>query len=332
MEALMEWLVLFILIVGGAWILSVIYQRLVISGFPTRFPPPGKLHRVAGKEIHLHCSGTGEVPVILEGGSGMWSLDWHEVQEALAESTMVCSYDRAGHGWSDFGKQPRSIEQLVNELHGVLNAAEIPTPFILVGASFGGPIVQLYEQQYPDHVAGLILVDARPKNYLDFFKKVRPSAIDEHISRQRLIAKLYELGLLASIAKLQGRVEFSERPQNLRATYQDLGRLKKHAVASAYEALADEISDRQLQKISSIGDKPLTVIVHGKPTMFQGQLGLTESEAEQLEEIWWNEQESLEHLSTNSEFLVAENSGHLICIEQPNVVVGAVKKMLEAKN
>ena len=245
---------------------------------------------------------------------------------------MVCSYDRAGHGWSDFSKQSRSIEQLVNELHAVLTAAEIPKPFILVGASFGGPMIQLYEQQYPDHVAGLVLVDARPRNYLESFREVRPAAFDEHISRQRLIAKLYGLGWLASIAKLQGQLEFSERPQHLRATYQDLGRLTKHAAASAYEAMADEISDRQLQKISSIGDKPLTVIAHGKPTMFHGQLGLTASEAQQLEDIWSKEQEELARLSSSSEFLVAEDSGHLICIEQPDIVVEAVKKMLEVRN
>lgn len=328
----MEWLIFFILIISAAWILSGSYQRRVLSRFPTRFPSPGKLYRIEGAEIHLRCSGSGDVPVILEGGSGMWSLDWYEVQETLAKTTMVCSYDRAGHGWSDFGKQPRSVKQLVNELHALLTAAELPKPFIMVGASFGGPIIQLYEQQYPEHVAGLILLDARPKNYLESFREVRPAAIEEHISRQRLIAKLYELGLLASIVKLQGQVEFSERPQNLRTTYQDLGRLTKHAAASAYEALADEISERQMQRISSIGDKPLTVIAHGKPTMFQGQLGLTESEAEQLEDIWRKEQEALVHLSTNSEFLVAENSGHLICIEQPDVVIEAVKKMMEVRN
>lgn len=329
MEVLI-WLVLFILTISAAWLLSILYQRRVISRFSASFPAPGKLYRVEGAAIHLHCTGTGDVPVILEAGSGMWSLDWHEVHEALAESTMVCSYDRAGHGWSDFGKQPRSIEQLVSELHGVLAAAEIPKPFILVGASFGGAIIQLYEQQYPDDVAGMVLVDARPSSYLEAFKEVRPAAIDEHVSRQRLIAKLYELGLLALIAKLQGQPDFNEPPQDLRATYQDLGRLTKHAAASSYEAMADEISDHQMQKISSVGDKPLTVIAHGKRTMFHGQLGLTDSEAQQLEDIWRKEQEALTSLSSSSEFLVGENSGHLICMEQPEIVVEAVRKMLAA--
>ena len=328
----MKWFVLFILTISAVWIISAGYQRLVISRFSTNFPAPGDYYSVDGAKLHVHCSGTGDVPVILEGGSGMWSLDWHEVQESLAKSTMVCSYDRAGHGWSDFGKKPRSIEQLVNELHSVLAAAEIPKPFILVGASFGGPIIQLYEQKYPDHVAGLVLVDARSRNYLESFREVRPASVDEHVARQRQIANLFELGLLASIAKLQGEFDASERPQDLRATYQDVGRLTKHAAASAYEAMADDISDRQIQKISSIRDKPLTVIAHGKPTMFQGQLGLTDSEAQQLENIWRKEQEKLAGLSSRSEFLIAEDSGHLIGIEQPDIVVGAVKKMLKARH
>jgi|TARA_B100000315_G_scaffold127907_1_gene117605 pimeloyl-ACP methyl ester carboxylesterase len=113
------------------------HQNWTVSEFASRHPAPGKLVSVGTHSLHLHCTGTGDRTVILESGSGMWSLDWHLVQTRVSRFAHVCSYDRAGFGWSEAGPEPRDISQIVKELHDVALNAELRGSFIIVGASFG---------------------------------------------------------------------------------------------------------------------------------------------------------------------------------------------------
>lgn len=66
-----------------------------------RYPSPGQLVDIGGYKLHINCTGTGSPTVILEAGLGGTSLDWSKVQPQVARFTRVCSYDRAGYGWSD---------------------------------------------------------------------------------------------------------------------------------------------------------------------------------------------------------------------------------------
>ena len=104
----------------------------------TREPPPGKLVDIGGYQLHINCTGKGSPTVILEAGLGGDSRSWHEVQPEIAEFAQVCSYDRAGLGWSDPGPKPRTSQQIVKELHRLLAKADIQSPYVLVGHSFGG--------------------------------------------------------------------------------------------------------------------------------------------------------------------------------------------------
>ena len=122
----------------------------------------------------------------------MWSMDWYEVQKDISKFSKVCSYDRAGHGWSEFGEEPRTINRLVVELHTLLAAAELSAPYIMVGASFGGSIVQLYEQAFPAEVSSLVLVDARPKGYVEALRKISPTAVSGLTEERRFVSGLYD--------------------------------------------------------------------------------------------------------------------------------------------
>ena len=303
------------------------YQWYVVSHFESTFPYPGELVDVGGHSLHLNCSGNGAGrTVILEAGSGMWSLDWHEVQRRVSQFTAVCSYDRAGHGWSEFGDEPRTIDRLVEELGVLLDAADLPPPYLMVGASFGGSIVQLYEHRHPEKVAGIVLVDARPKGYTAALREIVPEAVDAMTEERAFVSGLFDLGLVSIILKLQGPFTFSEQPEHLARVYAHAGRLTKHTAAHARELSVDPISDDQMQLIGSIGNKPLTVIVHGEKTMFRDQLGLTDEEAMRMEAIWIEQQKQLLKLSSRSELLVAETSGHLVHQDQPDLIVDAIRR------
>ena len=101
-------------------------------------PPPGQLIDLGGWRLHLNCSGkaTASQPtVITEAGAGDFSVDWSLVQPAVARFGEVCSYDRAGSGWSDLGPRPRTMHQQVWELHTLLAKEGLKPPFVLVGHS-----------------------------------------------------------------------------------------------------------------------------------------------------------------------------------------------------
>jgi pimeloyl-ACP methyl ester carboxylesterase len=112
-----------------------------------------------GRSLNLRCTGSGAPTVLLDAGQGMTSMSWRKVQPLLATKRRVCSYDRAGLGFSDAGPMPRTAPAEAADLHALVQAAKLPTPLVLVGHSMASYIVRLYAAAHPDDVAGLVLVD-----------------------------------------------------------------------------------------------------------------------------------------------------------------------------
>src|SRR5215212_8299660 len=109
-----------------------------------RNPPPGEFYTVRGRQMHLVCSGTGSPTVIIEVAASASWLGWERVQDQLSRTTRVCTYDRAGHGWSEPRSGPRDAQTIVAELHELLNAAGVQRPLVLAGHSAGGLYVREY--------------------------------------------------------------------------------------------------------------------------------------------------------------------------------------------
>jgi pimeloyl-ACP methyl ester carboxylesterase len=122
----------------------------------------------AGRKINLRCSGEGTPVVVLESGASANSLTWFKVQPLIARSAKVCSYDRAGLGFSDDGPLPRDLKADAADLHALIHAAHLTTPVVVVGHSLGTNIVRRYADVYPNDVAGLVLVDPPPQRISEF--------------------------------------------------------------------------------------------------------------------------------------------------------------------
>jgi pimeloyl-ACP methyl ester carboxylesterase len=138
---------------------------------------PGDRVDIGGRALFLSCTGTGAPTVVLEAGGGNTVATWAGVQPEIARFTRVCSYDRAGLGQSDPAPAGvRTVQDSVNDLHALLDAAGFPGPYVLAGHSFGGLIVRLYASQYPDEVAGLVLVDGMPPDLLASGLALLPTA------------------------------------------------------------------------------------------------------------------------------------------------------------
>ena len=140
-------------------LVGAIYQKLGLRRDSKLHPPPGKLVNIGTHRLHLLEKGQGSPTIILEAGLMSTVLSWSEIQRTLAQSYRVVSCDRAGLGWSDLGPMPRTADRMVEELHTLLERAAIPSPYVLVGHSFGGLTMPLFAARYPQETAGVVLVD-----------------------------------------------------------------------------------------------------------------------------------------------------------------------------
>jgi pimeloyl-ACP methyl ester carboxylesterase len=144
-------------LVGAA--LGLLYEALGTRRDARNYPPPGRLVDIGTHRLHILEKGSGPIALILEAGLMSTVLSWSGLQQELAKSYRVISYDRAGLGWSDLGPMPRTSGLIVDELHRLLAQAKIAPPYILVGHSFGGLTMPLFASKYPQEVTGLVLVD-----------------------------------------------------------------------------------------------------------------------------------------------------------------------------
>ena len=138
---------------------GTIYQTNAQQDFLENNPPPGELIDIGGRNMHIYCVGSGSPTIILDAGQGGWSIDYMDLQSELSQTNQVCTYDRAGYGWSDMADDERTLDNITEDLHLLLNNAEIEVPYVLVGFSFSGLTSRYYYEQYPETFAGLVLLD-----------------------------------------------------------------------------------------------------------------------------------------------------------------------------
>lgn len=294
------------------------------------YPPVGKLVDVGGHRLHIHTTGQGSPTVVLEAGGGSWSLDWSLVQPEVARFTRVCSYDRAGFGWSDPGPQPRTSQQIIKELHALLVNARLSGPYVFVGHSFGGYTARLYASQYPGEVMGMVLIDARHQALVSRLPPAwrRQEAIAAGMYRfLSTMARLKLLGLLGALMGERAAPPVVKKlPPEVRPMYLAVGFQPKYFDANLDELAASAESDKQLSATGSLGNMPLTVIRHGMPDLFAS---MPADQARQAEQIWQELQADLAGLSSNGKLVVAEKGGHGIPVDQPALVVDAIRQVVE---
>jgi len=270
---------------------------------------------IGGRSLYLECHGTGSPTVILVSGyraSGrFWSDDLLQpddprqmVLPGVAETTRVCTYDRPGTvasiseddfvSRSDPIAQPRTSMEVVAELHALLQAAEVPGPYVLAGHSMGGFFARLYAATYPDEVVGLVLVDAYSEQTETLMTPEQWEAMGQ-LSR--------ELGS-DTVVPIPG--------------YGDLETIGFGA---------DNVTMREAVAASPLPPMPLAVLAHGKPIIVLDETqGFTTTEWEALQQASF---ENLAALVPQARFSVASESGHDIHQDQPELVIEAVRQVVE---
>jgi pimeloyl-ACP methyl ester carboxylesterase len=310
-------LVLVLLLAG------MVFQFVTTKIDERRYPALGEMVDVGGYNLHLYCRGeTGASTVVMDSGLGGTVLDWQLVQPKLAKSMRVCTYDRSGMGWSEAGPQPRTSQQIVKELHTLLGKAGGRGPYVLVGHSFGGTNMQGYASQYPDEVAGMVLVDSAVED---------EEAVALTLSHQPspLSMKIYAtIGLTRLPYTLGGETSGLTSPE-LEDEQAAISSHRKHIFAVADETSSlEESFDENRTDPMSLEDKPLMVLTAGSVQL--AGTGLSEEQMNLIEELHSESQAALTRRSENAKQIIVEDSGHYIHVEQPGLVTDAVHQVVEA--
>jgi pimeloyl-ACP methyl ester carboxylesterase len=270
---------------------------------------------IGDRKIYLECHGTGSPTVVLVSGYRTSARYWTDdllnpdaprtmVLPGVAESTRVCAYDRPGTyaplgeeilpSRSDAIAQPRTAPEVVAELHALLQAAEIPGPYILAAHSLGGFFSRLYASTYPDEVIGLVLVDA----YSERLETLMPP------DRYEALKRLNQEGGTDTVMPIPG--------------YGDVETLGWGA---------DNAAVREAVAATPLAPMPLAVLAHGRPFPLPADAqGFTSAE---LEGFMRAAQENLATLVPDARFSVATKSGHDIHQDQPELVIEAIRQVVE---
>ena len=316
-------------LVGIAGLVLVLLLAGVVFQFVTtkidehRYPAIGEMVDARGYNLHLNCTGEAEgaPTVVMDSGLGGTVLDWQLVQPELAKSTRVCTYDRAGMGWSDPGPQPRTSQQIVSELHTLLGNAGIEGPYVLVGHSFGGTNMQVYASQYPDEVAGMVLVDSA----LEDEKAV---ALTQSHQPSPLLMKIYAtIGLTRLPYTLGGETSGLTSPE-LEDEQAAISSHRKHifAVADETSSLQESFDENRADPMS-LGDKPLMVLTAGS-VQLTGTI-LSQEQVTLIDKLHSESQAALTRRSENAKPIIVEESEHYIQVEQPDLVIDTIRQVVE---
>ena len=278
-------------------------------------PIPGDLIDVGLYQLHLHCTGSGVPAVILDSGLGDTYISWRKVQPQIAQFTRVCSYDRAGLGFSYYSRHPSTSKDFAKELHTLLHNAGISAPYVLVGHSMGGFDVRLFTSFYRNDVAGMVLVDAsHPEQQKRF-----PPALNDLDATWLREQEFFEFTMPFGIPRLLGfcghDAEVRAAECNFHTVREGVAELKSISESAAQAATA-----------GSLGDLPLVVLTHDPETP---QPDLPEDLVKPANDAWQQMQKELAQLSTRSTQVIAKNSGHYIQLDRPDVVISAVRRVVD---
>jgi len=305
---------------------TVIAGAIAKSKLANRYPAPGQLVDVGGYKLHINCIGEGSPTVILEAGLGDFSLLWAYVQPEVARFTRVCSYDRAGYGWSEPSPYPRTANMMVEELHTLLVNANVQGPYVLVGHSLGGVLVRGYAHNYPDEVVGMVLVDSAHEQQFIRYPESVLKASQDMAGTFRMFALLSSTGVLALAPQ---NIPNRGLPDDVLAQYRAIlattGYFETHL--AELNALEGSYAEVLATHKTSFENLPLIVLSRG---LSDATPLLTEIENQQLWEVWQEMQSELAALSSEAKQIIAEQSGHHIQLDQPDLVIDAIRDVLDA--
>jgi len=327
-----------VILLLGLAVVGAIYQAIASARDVKLYKPVEQMVEVNGIQMRLDCRGTGSPTVVLEAGAGSSSIHWWWIQDDVAEFTRVCSYDRAGYGWSDAVREPLSPQQVGGMLHALLGKAGEEPPYLMVGHSFGGIYIRAFTAKYPDEVVGMVLVDSSHENQ----NQQVPAEVENSTEFETLtnIQSAYmrffqiaePIGLLRAFKLMDAGVSSTFAEADREAVLAETYRTGRFAAI----AREGEMSVAYSGQPGKLGDLPLVVLsqrmdahkmLEQFPVVSEPQL--TVEMMKQMVDVYNQNQDELAALSTRGKRIVVEGSGHFIQMDAPEVVIAAIREVFD---
>jgi len=253
---------------------------------------------VGDSRLYLVCFGSGTPTVVLDAGAGVQPSTWKDVATGVYTHTRVCAFSRPGVGGSSGPVEPRSAQTHAEMLHTLLTNAQIQDPYILVGHSIAALSDIVFADQYPEDTAGLVLVDGSHPNQCERRRDALPPESPDD----------------------------SEDLQAFRSAFVDCDTFWSRITSEGGDRWLDSSGD-QVRAVTSLGDLPLVVLVNSSTADQRGDI--PRDVIAQLDQTKIDMQREYAALSTSGSLVLVEDTSHFIQNDQPQVVIGAILRVLE---
>ena len=282
--------------------------------------PPGAFYSVNGHRMHINCTGSGSPTIILEAGLGNDSLTWGGVQPVLSSTTRVCSYDRAGFGWSDPLPVPRDADHIAAELHELLLQAKVTGPIVLMGHSVGGIYMRDYATRYPENLAGFVFEDSSTP-----LQDENPvmKAMDSKVPPRWAFELLTKSAMSTGIPRLLGMCSQSIKGFDAHAAKLQAEDICHTNVSPMFDAMDGfNRSGQETVHTGPYGALPILIISEDPAKI---PAGVPAEGAN----VFNGMQEDLKKLSTRSRRIIAKGSTHYIHIDRYELIEKEVPLFIE---
>jgi pimeloyl-ACP methyl ester carboxylesterase len=294
------------------------YNAIASRIFWAKHPPAGRFEVVNGHRMHIDCTGSGSPALVLDAGLGGDTNSWAALQPALSQTTRVCSYDRAGFGWSQPVPGPRDADHIATQLHQLLRQARVDGPLVLAGDSIAGLYIRAYAALYPSEVAGLIFLDSSTP----FQDRTYPP------SGWNPPSWFFHAALILGVPRLIGMC--SHPGDGPDAAFQAMRRedfCRLHFGLYTSELREFDPSSSQAQRSPSFGSLPILIFSHDPLGPLPRR---PQSESEKAQQDIWNAmQENLKTLSTRSRRIIVTGGSHRLDRERPGMVATDVAEFVQ---
>ena len=282
------------------------------DGAPHSFGTSAFVTLEGGRRIHYMERGAGDVTIVFESGLGFSRSTWGLVAPVIGDCTRTVVYDRAGLGRSDDDDEPRTLERLTEDLDALLTGLG-EGPYLLVGHSWGGPIVRAAASADPARIVGIVLVDQTDEGCDLYFE---PSSAKRFAQSSRLLPTLARLRLYGPLASGPGRIQ----PADVAADHRAEDFTQRAATTSAAEmtGLLDDLTRLREQPLDLHGI-PVTVISGTKTS------ALDRTQRRALSVAHRQTAESL-----GARYVEADASGHLVMFSEPQLVIDEIVRLLDS--
>ena len=299
---------------------SSTYNAIALHYFWAHNQPPGDFYSVNGHRMHIICTGNGSPTIVLESGLGNDALTWGGVQPVLSNTTRVCSYDRAGFGWSDALPAPRDSDHIAAELHELLLQAKVTGPIVLMGHSIGGMYERDYATRYPADIVGIVFEDSStPLQDENPVLKAQDSKAPPRWAFELLAKSAMSIG----VPRLLGMCSQSIKGFDAHAAKLQAEDICHTNVSPMFDAM-DSINQSGQETVHTGPYGALPILIFSEDPA----QAVAASSADAAN-VFYGMQEDLKKLSTRSRRIIAKGSSHYIHIDRYELIEKEVPLFIE---